>query len=555
MNNNFSNFDIYSNRIGFFFNDKEKIGTCFGFFLTTLYILISLAIFIIYLFSTLKRVNLKVYDSTEYSKEVPYININPNLFYFSFRLENTKASSKFIDESIYYPKIIFFEKTKNNEEFIITETKELEYEICKKENFGEDYNQLFIKGELNNSYCLKDYNLTLKGGIRYNNMSYIRINLYPCVNNSKNNNHCKPQNIIDSYLKGGYFSILSKDIGLAPHNYSFPIIQTFHNLYTTIDKSIYRNIILYYGITEIKTDIGFFLEDIKSKKYIKFRNSDESFYFINEREYDNQKALISIDIKLDDLIFIQKRIYIKIHEIFFKIGGYMYFLNVIFTLLSLLSNSLIPHLKILNGIFSFNMNQKKMTLKIHTIKDFNSIVFKKTLFFPSDKQISNFNVKIQNNNVSRNSLIENNDNNSSQINIIKNKKHNSLVIIKENENEKSNNASYIKSPVCNNRKFQLRNNNNNNNCNNNYIYRVGSFYPKLMATEKKQNNYILKEYSDKLYFNLFNYYCCRNCSVRRKDIELYKLGLSLYKKRMDIVNVFSLLLFSEKNCLQADEFY
>ena len=63
-----------------------------------------------------------------------------------------------------------------------------------------------------------------------------------------------------------------------------------------------------------------------------------------------------------------------------------------------------------------------MTLRIHSIKDFNSIVFKKSLYFPSDKQISNLKTKIpnnNNNNVSKNSLIGyDNDNNSSQINII-----------------------------------------------------------------------------------------------------------------------------------------
>lgn len=40
------------------------------------------------------------------------------------------------------------------------------------------------------------------------------------------------------------------------------------------------------------------------------------------------------------------------------------------------------------------------------------------------------------------------------------------------------------------------------------------------------------------------------CSVdvfqKKRNIELYKLGIILYKKRMDIINVFTLLLFSEK---------
>ena len=87
------------------------------------------------------------------------------------------------------------------------------------------------------------------------------------------------------------------------------------------------------------------------------------------------------------------------------------------------------------------------------------------------------------------------------------------------------------------------------------MYRIGSFYPKLMATEKKQSSNNLSEYTDQLNFNIFEYYFCRKLSKKKNYIELYKSGLSLYKKRMDIVNVFSLLLFSEKNCLQTYEFF
>jgi hypothetical protein len=50
MEDNLAYFDIYSKRISFFFNNKEKIGTYFGLFLTILYILLSLILFITYLF-------------------------------------------------------------------------------------------------------------------------------------------------------------------------------------------------------------------------------------------------------------------------------------------------------------------------------------------------------------------------------------------------------------------------------------------------------------------------------------------------------------------------
>ena len=577
MNNQYANFDIYSKRLGFFFSNKEKIGTLFGLILSIIYIFSSLSFFIIYISLTINRRKMRVYDSTTYSKDLPYIEINPNLIYFAFGLENPNTSNRFIDETIYYPKITFINRTKKNGEFNTTENEELEYEVCKKENFGENYQNLFLDGELNNSYCLKNYNLTLLGGYKYEKMSYLRIKIYPCINYTKNNIKCKPKEVIDTYLKGGYFSILTKDIGLDPSNYSFPIIPTLQSLYTTIDKSMHRDFILYYGITEIKTDTGLFFERIRTEKYLQFRKEFESFYFRDNSEYNKEQSLCSVDLRLDDIIYTQNRFYTKMPEIFSLIGGHMQLIYTIFSLISMLYNNIIPELKILNGIFNFNLKEKKMSLRIHSIKDFNSLVSKKNLFFPSERHISNFNAKISNiNYLTRNSLkanyvknnsnnnlslLDNNDNNSSVINII-NKKHNSLIVIKEkeneNQNEKSNNSSSnAKIPVINERRNNNNNNNNKQNGNKNYIFKVGSFYPKYISSDKRSkiSNNILKEYASQIYFNIFDYYCFKKLTKKKKDIELFKLGLSLYKKRMDIINVFTLLVLAEKNCLQTEDIF
>ena len=341
MNINFTYYDIYSKQIGFFFNRKDRIGTNFGLFLTIIYILVSLLLFIIYSVYTIKRINMRVYDSTSYPKDIPSLNINPKTLYFAFGLEDPKTSNRFIDDSIYYPTLLFIDRVKVNGEFITTNRVELDYEPCKEEKFGEEYKYLISNGDLSNSYCLKDFNLTLAGGYKFNRFSYIRIRINPCVNKT-NNSHCKPQDIIDYYLKGGYFSMITKDIGLNPNNISYPVIYTLQDLYTTIDKSMYRDFILYYGITEIESDMGLFFEDIETKKYLQFRKEVQSFYFRDESEYYGGKAMCSIDFRLDELIYIQKRTYSKMQEAFSIIGGYMQLTSNIFSLISFFSNRIFP---------------------------------------------------------------------------------------------------------------------------------------------------------------------------------------------------------------------
>jgi hypothetical protein len=116
---------------------------------------------------------------------------------------------------------------------------------------------------------------------------------------------------------------------------------------------------------------------------------------------------------------------------------------------------------------------------------------------------------------------------------------------------------YERSEVKENEEEKVKKNNNNKNSNNNYIYRIGSFYPKLNNndnnSEKKSSTNIIKEFNDEIDFNIFEYLFCRCISKKKRNIELYKLGIILYKKRMDIINVFTLLLFSEKNCLKYED--
>lgn len=543
MNNNydFMNYDIYSKRIGLFFNNKEKIGSYFGLFLTTLYILMTFVIFFILLIKTIERTDIRVYDSTFFSQDIPLIEINPNLIYFAFGLEDPITSNRFVDETIYYAKVVFFDRTKINGEFKTTYREELDYEICNETNFGENYQHLFVEGELNNSYCLKNYNLTLAGGYKYSRMTYFRIRLYPCRNKTENNNHCKPQEIIDYYFMGGFFSVLTKDIGLNPSNYSFPVVSTLKDLYTTLDKQIHRDYLLYFGITEIKTDTGLFFENIETQKYIEFRREAQTFSFREEKDYYGGKASCSVSFRLDDIIRIQLRTYTKLKEVLSSTGGYMQLISTIFTIISLISKQIIPEMKIINGIFNYNLKQQKMMMKIHSIKDFYSVNFPQKMnnyiYFPNNniftqKQKININVS----NLSKNSLIglenNNNDNNSSNLIGLNNKED---IFIQKRGSEKQNDISEDNSKS---KEKTYKNERSKPHMNILSKFRISS-----NKLKNNNNNY---DFNDRINFNLFQYYCFGKISNKSKEINMFNLSISFYKKRLDVINVFTFLLLLEK---------
>ena len=370
---NIFDFDIYSKRISFFYNKRDKLGTILGLFLTFLYAIMTLIIFTYYSIKTIKRTDVKAHESTVYSLGLPSIDINPNLFYIAFGLENPISLNNFIDERIYYPKVTYIKKEKINGVEITKEEISLDVERCKVEKFGNNYQTQFTPGELSNSYCLKDFNLNLIGGSKQY-LTYIQITIHPCVNKTENNNYCKSQTIIDSHLTSGYFYIIMKDIGLNPLNYSYPMIPTIHSVKTNVDITICRESLIYLGITEIDTDEGLFTNSIRKERYLQYRKYSQSFYFINKNEYLQGNEIFSGLIYLEDYIIVQKREYTKMSEVFSITGGYMQLISTIFICINLFTKNLSVEKKILNKLFNFNIKQKKLVLNIKYDKKLNCFI-------------------------------------------------------------------------------------------------------------------------------------------------------------------------------------
>lgn len=532
---NYLDFDIYAKRVGFFFQMKQKIGSYFGLFLTLSYIIISIVLFIYCLICVIQRTEIKVYDSTLYAQEMPIIDLDKNSFYFAFGLEEPNTSNRFVDESIYYTEVLFIDRVKENGNFKTVINRKLELEKCKEINFGENYQHLFIKGELLNSYCLKDfdYNLTFAGGYKYEKMTYIRIKIFPCVNTTENNNHCKPQEEIDFYFTSGYFSILLKDIGLNPSNYSYPIIPTLQDLYTTVDRRLYRNYILNFGITEIHTDTGLFNENIKKDKYIQFRKELQNFSFRDESDYKGGKEACIVQIRLDDTILIQKRAYTKISEILSRMGGYMQLMNTVFLLVSILINKINSEIKIVNSIFNFDLNRNKITLKYNTFQTLNTLSIPQNKGIITTKRLKNTKTNESIYNKSINNLII---------------KTNSLYSYKMNDKNKikKNFSHKLDINKSKNNSIDPFFNKNHKSLGSKLIILKSKDNKNKLTIDGKEPEHEFLEYKENKKLSIFDFIFYWRNIKKNRIIDLYNLGNDFYKRRMDLILIFSHLLLTEK---------
>ena len=566
-------FDIYSRRISFFYQSKEKLGSTFGFILTLLYVVLSIILFFIYFIKTVKREEVTASDSTIYPEGIPAIEINRDRLYLAFGLEHPTKMTRFIDERIYYPEVIFVERVKENGELIKRAETVLKLERCSKSKFGEKYQILLENEDLNNSYCLQDYNLSLVGGFKYDKMSYFKINIFSCVNNTNNNNHCKPQDEIDKYLNAGYFSALIKDIGLNPFNFSFPTVPILQDLYTTIDKFTKKEYFLYFGITEIDTDVGLFTNKVNKEIHLKFQNDIANTFFVDneENQKNTTKEIFTAQIRLEDNIHFQKRTYTKMSLVFSTTGGYMQVIYTILTLIALLTKKFSVEKKLLNSLFNFNIKQKKIILSIEYEKklDYNASFDKnkgkENCFIPYEAKKS-----IVSNRGRRNSIFFFNRN-INKIPVIKNSGSESVSVRKKGrktqnyvseeglidifrniskENEKNENINQS----LNRSKNNMIDNSNLNNL------QINRILEKKIVSQKSNFNFSMikdktfeKGNCSIIHFNIFDYYCLRKITKKKTEIDLFNFGINFYKRQMDIINFFNIMILTQIMLTQKSE--
>ena len=564
--NSIFDLDIYSRRISFFFRGKEKISSKFGFFLTSLYIIISIVLFLHYFIRTISRENVTSSDSTIFTDSLPSIQLNPELFNLAFGLEHPTKISRFIDETIYYPKAVYYENVKQNGFFVNRIKQEIKIGKCGELKDENKFKSLLGKDDLNNSYCFIDYDFPLKGGYKYNEIGYIKINIYPCVNKS----YCQPKEVIDKFFENNHFSLLAKDTALIPNNYTNPGMDVLLNTYTSIDKLMKKDYIIKFALTEIETDSGFFLQNIRKDKYLKYMKDFDQFFFVESDYLFSGNEILTLTIRLDDNIYFQKRTYTKMAEVFATTGGYMQLLYTVFGLISILTKKMNIEKKLLNSLFYFNIKQKKVILSIEYKKKLNYVTSKSFIEktdnpIKETSEISKNNYKNKNINfipylakkspiIKQYSKMKSDKNNKNKLLSIPRKsvsfgRDDQIHKIINGQNDASidgliNNSIISKNNLAKHTLIQPNKtyDNKKNELNKAQINRI---YIRSKSKESDNSVKYEKDNVCNIKFNIFQYYCLWRYTNRNIHIELFKSAYNFFKSQMDIINFFNIIILTQ----------
>ena len=336
----FKQIDFYAKGPEFYLKGEPKKVTWIGRIFTILYILMYLVFFIYKLIRLFTRADLSFYDSDSEGREDLSVHITKEEFYFNFEIINTYTEEPFLDKTIFQP-LAFF----NNDPVEIKP-----YTIDK---FRSHCKELIDQENLDKYYFYQDFNFTFE---TYADSYYIQ--LFPCQNSSENNNHCKPQEVIDEYVNGNNLKVNLQDVLVTPKNYSYPVERRITDIYSYLYKNIGQYIYIEIQIVNIETNtnlIGFDFLSYEKKKLI----LDMSQYQLQ----DNTFPICEIEIQLKDKNFTEKRSYTQLFDVLGEEGGIMESISSFFRLISSFIVNIIYENSKKNHLFSFDLQKKIIKIK------------------------------------------------------------------------------------------------------------------------------------------------------------------------------------------------
>ena len=362
-------FDTYGKEPKLYYNGAEKYTSTIGGLFSILYGLIYLTYLLYKLIKFFKKTDFMFYDTFSYKEnDPPSIQLSRNNFYGGFALENATTYDPIIDETIYYPKAFFkIRDRRGATNWREISSEPIELVRCNISNFGEFFQNKFKDIKLNNLYCLKEVNQTLMGHFSYDVYSYFYIQFFPCKNTTENNNSCKPKEVINSYLRGTFLCMEFQDIELAPQNYSIPIVPRNQDIYFKIGIKLFQDVHVYYQIINIETDEEYIgideFQKLRKEQYLKYHSMYQMPVVIENDIYENKEPFCDITIKLFDQIRTQTRTYTKLLEIWGDVGGAMEVISLFFNIISSFPIDILYELTIVNDLFNFDINNKKIYIK------------------------------------------------------------------------------------------------------------------------------------------------------------------------------------------------
>ena len=539
--------DLYGFKPRLFVNGYSKKGTAIGIIFSAITWIFMITITIYYCNRLFINKELHSISSVRSATSSDYINMNKDHFLFAFALEDPRYNL-YVDEEVYYPEVFYKHGIRDaNGQFDYSDAIQLIPERCTESYFGEKFKDLFKSFPFNNMYCIKNLNYTLTGSFAADEYSFLVLNMYPCKNTTKKK--CKTQEELDYLLDGAFFTFQYQNFIFDPNDIDEPFKPKIGDYMTTVSKKYFKNLYVYLKKYLLTTDTGLIFESKKENHMTLYDYGSDMLSFQTSNNF--MQLTFRMSLIVDEV----SRSYTKAQTIISYIGGFITFLQTIFSLLTdILTNNFIYE-KIINKIFFFKRDDEdivKMNLlkkcNIPTLQySQNRISLKKDYNNNSINSANDKSASIQLNNDDSSILNNNNNNNhrspknliSSDIISKNNKKNSTILKLQNNQNQSSNNQKLEKNKTFSINNKEKKENNisltkvnlNSSNENNNYkIFSNKNIIKKNFFSKgkQKQRKKLYNSYFKRLFYT---------CFKKDPKINLFYKGVTIIKQKLDIVSI------------------
>jgi len=539
--------DLYGFKPRLFVNGYSKKGTAIGIIFSAITWIFMITITIYYCNRLFINKELHSISSVRSATSSDYINMNKDHFLFAFALEDPRYNL-YVDEEVYYPEVFYKHGIRDaNGQFDYSDAIQLIPERCTESYFGEKFKDLFKSFPFNNMYCIKNLNYTLTGSFAADEYSFLVLNMYPCKNTTKKK--CKTQEELDYLLDGAFFTFQYQNFIFDPNDIDEPFKPKIGDYMTTVSKKYFKNLYVYLKKYLLTTDTGLIFESKKENHMTLYDYGSDMLSFQTSNNF--MQLTFRMSLIVDEV----SRSYTKAQTIISYIGGFITFLQTIFSLLTdILTNNFIYE-KIINKIFFFKRDDEDI-VKINLLKKCNiptlqysqnRISLKKDYNNNSINSANDKSASIQLNNDDSSILNNNNNNNhrspknliSSDIISKNNKKNSTILKLQNNQNQSSNNQKLEKNKTFSINNKEKKENNisltkvnlNSNTENNNYkIFSNKNLIKKNFFSKgkQKQRKKLYNSYFKRLFYT---------CFKKDPKINLFYKGVTIIKQKLDIVSI------------------
>lgn len=417
---------------------------------------------------------------------------------------------------------------------------------CTHTDFPEKYQEM-LASKMNCSeiacFCIK--NTT---GLEFHNehgepgSKFLNIQIKSCVDSETNTCHRNRDNILNNVMANFFFLDTYVD-----SQKSIPIQKYVRKIGLETSNSLQKRYVISFINNEYISDNGWILEAKETTQYVSYSSS-----YISYNIPKNSNTYLSM-FTLDSprLRTVLNRNYMKVQELFAKIGGLINALTIIMKIISYHFLKYYYYLVLNDHITKYESNNnnldksdiknnentnKPVSLIVkHNINNFNSSFVNMNKLENSNINFNNSNIKDNDNkikDISQFSIDAKNNDLINNKNII-NKINSDIIDLRVSSNYEGNNISRSNKNVNRNCKLNETNNSpsSNQHSNTDYVVSLSNYF-----------RYLLSEL-----------FCCRKFISSRTESELLKI--ENVKRKLNINNFSKLLLLAQNSNFYYNDNY